>query len=214
MTDELLADGGNMLEQMTSRYAAEEINFLVGNSIINGIGAGTPLGVLNAAATVSVTKEPGQAAKTIVTENIVKMWARLHYASRKNCIWFINQDCLPQLHLMTLGVGTGGVVTFMPPGGVSASPYATLMGRPIMELEYCQTLGTVGDILLLDLKQFLAVTRGSIQAATSMHVQFLTDEMAYRWTFRVGGQPWWRSALTPFNGTNTQSPFVSLATRS
>ena len=46
-TEELLADGGQMLEQMTTRCAAEEINFLIADSIINGTGAGMPLGIVN-----------------------------------------------------------------------------------------------------------------------------------------------------------------------
>ncbi len=212
-TEELLADGGQMLEQMVTRCAAEELNFLVADSLINGTGAGQPLGLVNSAAFLSVSAETGQATKTILTENITKMWARLHMSARKNAIWLINQDTEPQLHLMTLGVGTGGVVTYMPPGGLSSPHYATLLGRPVVTIEQCPTLGTVGDIILVDLKQVVAATRGTVQASTSMHVAFLTDEMAYKFTFRVDAKPWWYSAMTPFKGTNTQSPYIGLATR-
>jgi HK97 family phage major capsid protein len=212
-TEELLADGGQMLEQMVTRCAAEEINFLVADAIINGVGAGMPLGLMNSAALVSVSAETGQATKTVLTENVTKMWARLHMAARKNAVWFINQDIEPQLHLMTLGVGTGGVVTYMPPGGLSSPHYATLLGRPVITIEQCQTLGTTGDIILADLKQVVAATRGTVQAATSLHVAFLTDELAYRFTFRVDAKPWWYSAMTPYKGTNTQAPYVALSTR-
>ena len=40
-----------------------------------------------------------------------------------------------------------------------------------------------------------------------------TDETAFRFILRVDGQPLWNSAVTPANGTNTISPFISLATR-
>jgi len=211
-TEELMADAP-MLEQAASRYAADELTFSINDAIINGTGAGQPLGILNAACTVSVAKETGQVAASLQTENIVKMWARLHRSGRTNAVWLINQDVTPQLFTLTLGIGTAGVTTFMPPGGLSDKPYATLMGRPVIETEFNPTLGTVGDVLLCDMKSFLAATRGSVQAMSSMHVQFLTDETAFRFTFRVAGSPWWNSALTPFKGTNTQSPFVSLATR-
>ena len=47
-----------------------------------------------------------------------------------------------------------------------------------------------------------------------MHVQFLTDQMAYRFTRRVDGLPTWQSALTPYKGTgNTMSPFITLEAR-
>jgi hypothetical protein len=57
------------------------------------------------------------------------------------------------------------------------------------------------------------IDKGGIQAAESMHVQFLTDQMAYRWTYRLDGQPAWRTTLTPANGSATLAPFVTLATR-
>jgi HK97 family phage major capsid protein len=119
----------------------------------------------------------------------------------------------PQLYTLTLGIGTAGVTTYMPPGGLSGKPYATLMGRPVIETEFNPTLGTVGDIILCDMKAFLAATRGAVQATNSMHVAFTTDEMAFKYTMRVAGSPWWHTALTPFKGSNTQSPFVTLATR-
>lgn len=213
LTDELLADGP-MAEQYTSRYAAEELTFQINDALINGTGAGKPLGILNAASTVSVSKETGQGAATLLTENIVKMYARLHSSSRGNACWFVNQDTLPQLLTLTLAIGTAGMMTFMPfDQGVTKTPAKQLLGLPIIEIPWCATLGTVGDVILADMKQFIAATRGSVVAANSIHINFLTDETAFRWTMRVAGQPWWNSALTPFKGSNTQSAFITLATR-
>ncbi len=216
VTDELLADAPT-LSGYLNRVFPDEINFVVGDSLVNGTGAGQPLGILNAPCTVSVAKETGQAAATIVPQNIVKMWARLFrgMASGENsgAVWFINQDVNPQLQLMTLGIGTAGVVTYMPPGGLSGKPYATLMGAPIVETEWNATLGTVGDIILADMSQMVSISK-SMESAQSMHLYFDTDETAYRVTFRLDAQPWWSSALTPFKGSNTQSCFVTLATRS
>jgi hypothetical protein len=49
--------------------------------------------------------------------------------------------------------------------------------------------------------------------ATSMHVAFDTDEMRFRVTYRVDGKPMWSVPLTPFKGTLTKSPFITLAQR-
>ena len=46
-----------------------------------------------------------------------------------------------------------------------------------------------------------------------MHVAFLTDEMVFRITYRVDGEPMWTAPLTPFKGSNTKSPFIALASR-
>jgi len=213
VTEELLADGGGILEQVVSRAAADEITFLTNDAIINGVGNGQPLGILNSACKVAVAKESGQTNTTVVSANILKMWSRLHVSSRKNAVWLINQDVEQQLNQMTLGTAGAAVAIYQPPGGLSAAPYATLLGRPVQVIEQCQTLGTEGDIILADLKAYVSATRGAINSAVSMHVQFLTDEMTYKFTFRVAGQPWWNSALTPFKGSNTQSPFITLAGR-
>lgn len=192
---------------------AEEFGFKLDDAAIRGSGVGQPLGILNAAATVSVAKETGQAAATLVYENIVKMWARLYARSRPNAAWFINQDIEPQLYQLSLAIGTGGVPVYMPANGLAGSPFATLFGRPVVPIEQCATLGTVGDIILADMSQFWAIEKGGPNYASSIHVQFLTDEVAFRATYRCDYRPMWNSALTPFQGSNTVSPFITLATR-
>ena len=88
------------------------------------------------------------------------------------------------------------------------------MGRPVLTVEYCATLGTVGDIILADLGEFLLGDRtGGVQTQTSIHVKFIESETAFRFIWRVDGAPAWSSATTPLNGTATVSPFVTLAAR-
>ena len=211
-TDELLADTTALGNIMTQGFS-EELTFLVEDSIVNGTGAGQPLGVLASNALVTVAKETGQAAATLVTANIFKMWSRMWSRSRANAVWFVNQDIEPQLLSLDMPVGTGGMPVYLPANGISGAPFGTLLGRPIVPIEYCATLGTVGDVILADLSQYVMIEKGGLQAETSIHVQFLTDETAYRFVYRVDGQPAWHDTLTPFKGSATQSPFVALATR-
>jgi HK97 family phage major capsid protein len=210
-TDELLADA-TALESWIMQAFPEEINFVAEDSIFRGTGVGMPLGILNSAATVSVAKEVGQAAATIVSANIDKMWSR-RYIRGRNYAWFVNQDTSPQLSNLNRAVGASGEIVYSPPGGLSALPYATLKGAPVIETEYNSTLGTVGDIILADFNEYQMIDKGGIQSASSIHVQFITDETVFRFVYRVDGQPKWDQPLTPFQGTNTVSPFVTLATR-
>tara|TARA_Y100000310_G_scaffold246825_1_gene252235 strand:- start:7325 stop:8767 length:1443 start_codon:yes stop_codon:yes gene_type:complete len=214
-TNKLLADAG-ALESVFLQAFSEEMSWMKENARINGTGAGQPKGITpttGASATISVAKETGQAAATVVYENIAKMWARLWSRSRGNSVWLINQDILPSLMQMTLAVGTGGVPVYLPPGGASAAPYGTIFGRPVVEVEYCATLGTVNDIILWDPTQYLEISKGGMQADQSVHVRFTTNESTFRFITRVDGMPMWSSALTPANGSNTQSPQIVLATR-
>jgi len=213
-TDELLEDSAVALDTYVNKKASDEITFKVSDSLIRGTGAGMPLGVLNAPCLISVAAQPGQAAATIVAENVSDMWSRMWGPSRRNAVWLINQDIEPELDNMTINVGTGGVPVYLPAGGYSASPYSTLKGRPVIPVEWCSTLGTVGDIILCDWSQYVAATKTSgIQAAVSMHVRFIYDESTFRFVMRIDGQPWWQLPLTPYQGTTTLSPFVALATR-
>ena len=216
LTDELIADTGDALENYVTRKASEEFNFLIGNALFNGTGAGQPLGVLNAPSFLAIAKETGQAAKSIVTENIERMYNRFYAANLPNARWFHNQDCQSSLGLMTLGIGAAGIATYMPTvsGGMADAPFGTLKGLPRQPLEFAQTVGTQGDIVLADMKQMITISKGGMMQAVSMHVEFLTDQLALRFVMRVGGQPWEISPITPYNGTNTQSSFVGLATRS
>jgi HK97 family phage major capsid protein len=212
-TDELLADA-NLLGAVITQGFAEEFGWLVDDAIYNGTGAGQPLGVMNSGSLVTVTPEVGQAADTVVAENVMKMWSRMWGRSRLNAAWFINQDIEPQLYQLSLPVGTGGQAVYMPPNGLADSPYATLFGRPVIPVEQAATLGDTGDILLADFSQYVLLEKGGIESASSIHVQFTTDETAYRFVLRLDGQPKWVSALTPASGSaNTLSPFVVLDDR-
>lgn len=212
VTDELLADA-SALTAIASQAFSEEVMFMTEDAIVEGTGAGQPLGYTLSPAVVSVSKETGQAAATIVKENIDKMWSRCWNRSRKNAVWLINQDCEPQLNSLNQAIGTGGQVLYMPPGGLSAAPYSTLYGKPVIATEYNSALGTVGDITLVDLSQYTVVDKGGVQMANSMHVAFDTDETRFRITYRVDGRPMWHAPLTPFKGSATKSPFITLATR-
>jgi HK97 family phage major capsid protein len=211
-TDELLQDAP-ALESWIKMAFAKEFDFKITDAILNGDGAGKPLGIENSPCVVQVSAETGQPADTILFENIVKMWARLYAPCRTNAVWLISQDVEPQLYSMSLAIGTAGVPVYMPAGGISGAPYGTLMGRPVLPIEQCDNVGDVGDIVLADLSQYIMIDKGGIQGASSIHVNFVNDETVFRFVYRVDGQPWWKSALTPFNGGDTLSPFINLAAR-
>ena len=211
-TDELL-DDASALAQTIEQGFQDEFDFKLTDAIINGSGAGQPLGILNAGCMVSVAKETGQSADTIVYENVLKMWSRLMARSRPNSIWIINQDCEPQLNQMSIALGTAGTPVYLPVGGASVQPYGTLFGRPVVPIEQCATVGDTGDIMLCDFSKYKAIDKGGMQSDVSIHVRFIYDESVFRFVYRFDGQPELASAITPFKGTNTLSHFVKLNER-
>lgn len=214
ISDELIEDSPQSVEALVKRGFQSGLNFALNNGFIRGTGAGQMQGILNAPATVSVTKEVGQAAATIVFENVIKMYTQFYGGSG---VWVCNPNCLPQLASMSLAVGTGGVPVWMPAGGASGLPYSTLFGLPVLFNDHCSALGTVGDIILADWSQYWVGRKAGMEGVKyteSMHVMFLYDQQAMKFSIRLDGQVSWPTYFTPPQSTTTyKSPFITLATR-
>ncbi len=216
VTDKLLRNAP-ALESYLRKAATEEIMWLVNDAIINGTGAGQPLGIMNSPALISIAKETNQPADTVELENINKMYARLLSRARAGAAWYINQDVEVELETLSANVGTGGFPVYLPsPTGfptITEMPNSRLKGRPVRPVEFMQTLGDKGDMLLANLGFYALGVQGGIQEAMSIHLRFDYNETAFRFVFAVDGQPWIASPLTPAHGSNTLSPFVTLDAR-
>lgn len=215
VTNQLLEDSPVTLETLLPNMFAESLAFEEDYLYLWGTGAAQVLGVNNAPCLISVTAETGQAATTILYENIANMWSRLDPAGMGNAVWAANPNCFPQLTQLHIKVGTGGIPVWIPGNSAAGAPNGTIFGRPLILSEKCQSLGTVGDILLADFSQYYVGFKAGQDARvdTSIHLRFDYNETAFRIETRHDGQPSWSSALTPRFGSSI-SPFVVLATRS
>lgn len=211
MTDEILSDAIALGGELESAFA-DELIFQVENKIYRGNGSSAPQGFLNAPCLVTVTKETNQPAATINSTNLVKMWARMPSRSKPNAVWLYNTECLPQLNELTMPIGTAGIRA--PFVGYDDNGLLRIHGRPAIDVEYAEAIGTVGDIACVDLAKYRLIRKGGVEQASSMHVYFAQGEQAFRAFYRVDGQAVPRAAITPFKGSATLSPFVVLQTRS
>ncbi len=213
-TEELLEDSPISIEPLLNTMAAEALAFQLDEDFIHGTGAGEALGIINANCLVGVT---GGLTSGIIAGDILAMWARMLPRSHPKAIWMANLDCFAALAALVIGTTTHpiGLLQYNA-GGISAPTFGTILGRPLFLTEHCITYGTAGDIFLADWSQYLVAQKagGAIKAATSIHLKFLTDEVAFRFVMRYDGQPWMQSALTPKHGSNTLSPFVYISSRS
>lgn len=209
VSEEQLEDAAATDTMLTQAFT-EEVTFMTEAAIWEGTGVGQPLGIMNSSALVSVAAEAGQAADTLVAGNVTKMNARLWGRSNANGAWFIQQQLLSQLPLLTIG----NMPVYLPPSGLAgASPFGTLLGKPVFVVEYASAIGDVGDIVLADFSQYALGDKARNAIARSMHVRFVQGEEAFRLVYRVDGLPMWNAALTPFKGSDTVSPFITLAAR-
>jgi len=219
VTEELLEDAPG-LDAYLRKKVSEKFDFKLSLKIVQGTGAGEPLGILSAGSIVSVAKETSQAADTVVVENIDKMWSRMYAPLRREAVWLINQDIEPQLHGMqryvkdASGTIVSGTPAYMPPGGISGLPYGTLYGKEVVPTQACETLGDKGDVVFVNLKQYMTVYKqGGVRTDVSMHLWFDYTVLAYRFILRIAGQPWWAAHITPRDGSNYLSWAVTLDER-
>lgn len=185
---------------------AEDIDFLTGD------GAGGPLGILHAANTalLTITKETNQVSSTVISDNVLKMYARMLPSSKGRAVWLVNPTTFVQLQQLSISVGTGGAPVMLV--NFANSPLPTMLGRPIIETEKVPALGSASDISFIDFTYYLIGDRPGSGLESSPHGQFMNDITEMKLTARNDGRPWIVSPLTPTNG-DTLSPFVTLGAR-
>jgi HK97 family phage major capsid protein len=217
ISEELIQDASGLESWLTVK-APGKMAAKINTAIVSGTGVGQPLGIIPSGlavgnSVVQVAKETSQPSATVWFANVNKMYSRMYAPWRRNAVWLINQDIEPQLQSMAFqpsGAASmlptaASTPAYLPPGGFSQSPYATLLGRPVVPIEACSALGTVGDIIFTDLTQYWALTKaGGIQTDTSIHLYFDQALTAFRFIFRVNGQPAWSSTITRQNGSSNE----------
>lgn len=210
-TERLLRDT-TALQSLLSDAFTSEFAFKIDDAIVRGNGAGQMLGFFTGPSMVSVAKETSQVAATVVAANVLKMYARMPARLKPGAVWLIHSDVMTQLPQMVIG---DQPVWLAPGSSLNQAPTGLLLGKPVLEIEQCEALGTQGDIFFVNLNEYVVIRKATegIRADTSMHVRFLYDEMAFRWVTSINGQPIWSSALTPYKGASSMSPYIALDTR-
>ncbi len=213
ITEEMMSDS-SALGAYVQGKTPEAISFETNKALWEGNGAGKPKGYFNATGLrVTVSKEGSQAAATVLPQNVSKMRARMAARSFRRALWMINNDVLPQLDAMAYITDATNAPIYKPEGGKFG--YGTLLGKDVMVTDFNETVGTIGDLALVDWGMYRTITKAGagVETATSMHFWFDRGITAFRASFRIDGQPAVTKPVTPNKGSNTLSPIVVLETR-
>lgn len=213
---ELMQDAPRVFAQIIDRGMREQFGHAKLSEKLRGNGGNEYLGIINAldsagdGPTISVTR---QASGKIRGADVVNTRKRLW--SVQQPIWLANHDTrgeLTRIGLEAFDTGAtplSGLATLYRSSMAPGMP-DMLDGLPIFYSEYPSKLGDPGDLILADWSQYLEGTRLPLQSRESMHVRFLEREQTFQFFERNAGAPWWRSALTPHQSSETLSPFVIL----
>jgi HK97 family phage major capsid protein len=204
-TDYMLRDA-NLMDAVIRQSSLEELSFMVNDAFFRGSGAGQPKGILNGGAVISAVRDN---ANTISHADITRMISRLPARAHAKAVWLANPDIMPQIDSLSFTSGSTGILS--PYVTYTADGVTMLRGRPVVYNEFSPTLGAVGDLLLADPGDYLYWEGAGVEGASSIHVQFLTNQTVFRFIYRVDGMPATTSALTRYQSTDTVSPYIALA---
>lgn len=209
-SDELVDDSAISLDAFLSGPLgfAGGVTWMEDFAFLQGTGAGQPLGVINAGATITVARIV-QAGVTYA--DLVNMYEAFLPSSQG--IWFISQSVIS--NLMTMQDPSG---QYMWPslfgGGAATGRPPTLLGMPVVFTEKLPRVGTAGDVLLADWRYYLLGDRQATTIESTKFDRWQYDQTSWRVVHRVDGQPWLSTPLTYQDGTTTVSPFVILGAKS
>jgi len=206
-SDELVDDAAISLADFISGPLgfAGGVAWMEDYAFLRGTGAGQPLGVINAGATLTVAR---QAVGTPVQYvDLVNMLEEFLPSARG--VWCVTQGALS--NLMTIQDPEGHYI--WQPNAREGVPQ-TIFGIPVYFTEKLPTIGNAGDVLLADFRYYLLGDRQATTIESTKFDYWRYDQTSWRVVHRVDGRPWLSSPLTLVDGTETISPFVILGAKS
>jgi len=123
-------------------------------------------------------------------------------------VWICQKvTMLPQLMFMTDGAGQ----LMWASNAREGIPAPTLGGVPVFFNEISPTLGTEGDMRLVNLDYYMRKPgMGAALKSDNTYANFKSGKETMRMVYYDDGKPWITNALTLQDGTNTVSPFIQL----
>jgi HK97 family phage major capsid protein len=225
--NELLKDAVTPLDTWFRMFFPEALAWFEDIAFISGTGVGEPEGILSAPGAVRV---PVATVNTITFTEVAKAYTRMWPRSLGSAVWLCSPDALLQLILLAMTVGGTGIAPPLfleqmqaqgyPGGGNGDGVSYRLMGRPLIVTEKMpsSTSGNTtvpGALMFVDPSYYLIGDRQAMQIASSDEYYFANDMMAYRVIQRLDGRLWFRTPITPQNGSSqTLSPAVKIDTTS
>ena len=201
-SSEVRDDFGEDLDSVLMRMFAKAIGAAEEYAFFRGSLAGQPLGILNSSALISPQRAT---ATTVVFGDLAQMISDFTPDSYGSAAWFVAPGTVDQLMQLVTDP-----LTWLQ--SLKAGLPVTLLGWPVYTVGCLPALNTAGDIILADPTYYLIGDHNSgLRIAFSPHFKFSTDQLAWRVTKRVDGQPMINNAITGEDGTATYSPFVVLA---
>jgi HK97 family phage major capsid protein len=204
----LLQDAAFGLEKFLFTLFGKAVAWYEEYAFLQGNGVGKPLGLLNAAASIKLARNT---AGHFYFQDVAGMLAKLLPASYNRAVWYVSPTVVSDM--LQLKDGANRAIFISIDQGVTKPPVWKLLNLPVNITEKLPALGTTGDVMLCDPSLYVIGDRMQLEVAASEHVNFLKNQMTWRFVQRVDGKPWLDNPITLQDGASQVSPFVILHAR-
>ena len=212
VSDEMLQDDftGELPQEFINAVGQQALNAMNEDMTISGsdaTGTTTPAGALlaGAAYNIAVTRAVGGA---IGTADLFKMYA--DHTHGPNSVWLASRRTVQQLYALSLT--SSSLVTFL--RDLNGLPSMMILGYPVVLTDLLNTVGTAGDIALVNPDFYAFALRQALTVEMSRDFAFTSDVTTYRFVVRGGGIPIndgkYAYKYAGSAGVDEHSPFVYL----
>jgi HK97 family phage major capsid protein len=208
--DELLGDDftGELPSEVTTAVGGQIVNKMNEDITIDGTGSSQPLGALNDnnSALIAVNRST---ANTFTAADAFSMYQQ--HTHGPNSVWMVSRRLLAKLFALQTTNNT--MVTWI--ANLRDKPQMLLLGLPVIVTDLLPTIGTKGDVALVNGDFYAMGLRQALTVESSIHVAFVQDVTTYRFVARGGGIPLPTSTYAykvdgSGNKVDPHSPFVVL----
>ena len=208
--DELLGDDftGELPAEVTTAVGGQIINKMNEDITIDGTGSSEPLGALNNSNTSLIAVNRSTSTSFTAADAFAMYEQHTH---GPNSVWMISRRVLAKLFALQTTNNT--MVTWI--ANLRDKPQMLLLGLPVIVTDLLPTLGTKGDVALVNGDFYAMGLRQALTVESSIHVAFIQDVTTYRFVARGGGIPLPTSTYAykvdgSGNKVDAHSPFVVL----
>jgi HK97 family phage major capsid protein len=208
--DEILADDftGELPSEVTTAVGGQIVNKMNEDITIDGTGSSQPLGALNASNGALIVV-PRANANAFGAADAFEMYTK--HTHGPNSVWMVSRNVMPQLFALQTTNNT--MVTWI--SNLRDKPQMLLLGLPVVVTDLLPSLGTQGDVALVNGDFYAMGLRQALTVESSIHFKFTNDITTYRFVARGGGIPLPTSTYAyKVDGAgakvNPHSPFVVL----
>jgi len=212
VSDELLGDDftGELPAEFVNAVGQQTLNAVNEDITISGTdvsGATMPAGALRPSSPYNIAVAR-QTAGTITTQDLFSMYAQ--HTHGPNSVWLASRRTIQAIYALSLTAGS--MVTFL--RDLRGLPEMMILGYPLVLTDILNTLGTPGDLALVNPDFYAFALRQALTVESSRDYAFIQDLTTYRFVVRAGGIPINTGRYAYKYGTSAgideHSPFVYL----